>query len=292
MSSASSMARWIDCTVDSMFTTTPFLRPREGCVPMPITSIELSAATSPTSADTFEVPTSRPMIRFLSVFLAIRIVILGGAARDALAALAPPDRESVRVAHVDVVDVAGMRGDLADAGLDEAREALVHLPAAEPHRDAVVEIEFPRAARVEPHRGQPHAGLGDLRLRGELAARDRALGAERAGEPGQLGRDVARLGDEQFAARVEQAIRAPARRRHLLRDADVQRARPLALDRRAIYPGQLFDRPLHGVQIHADEPDVAHARLDRLLDLDGRHALEAAGDRHLRDVLIDRAETQ
>ena len=25
------MARWIDCTVDSMLTTTPFLRPREGC---------------------------------------------------------------------------------------------------------------------------------------------------------------------------------------------------------------------------------------------------------------------
>ena len=35
MSSASSMARWIDCTVDSMLTTTPFLRPREGCTPMP-----------------------------------------------------------------------------------------------------------------------------------------------------------------------------------------------------------------------------------------------------------------
>ena len=39
MSSASSTARWIDCTVDSMLTTTPFFRPREGCEPMPITSI-------------------------------------------------------------------------------------------------------------------------------------------------------------------------------------------------------------------------------------------------------------
>ena len=66
MSSASSMARWIDCTVDSMLTTTPFFRPREGCTPMPITSMELSGATSPTSAATFEVPTSRPMMRFLS----------------------------------------------------------------------------------------------------------------------------------------------------------------------------------------------------------------------------------
>jgi hypothetical protein len=31
MSSASSIARWIDWTVESMLTTTPFLRPREGC---------------------------------------------------------------------------------------------------------------------------------------------------------------------------------------------------------------------------------------------------------------------
>ena len=31
ISSASSTARWIDCTVDSMLTTTPFFRPRDGC---------------------------------------------------------------------------------------------------------------------------------------------------------------------------------------------------------------------------------------------------------------------
>ena len=31
ISSASSTARWIDCTVDSMLTTTPFFSPREGC---------------------------------------------------------------------------------------------------------------------------------------------------------------------------------------------------------------------------------------------------------------------
>ena len=66
------------------------------------------------------------------------------------AALAPADCKTVRVTHVDVVDVAGVRGDLPDAGGDEAREALVDLAAAEPHRDAVVEIEFPGAARIEP----------------------------------------------------------------------------------------------------------------------------------------------
>ena len=39
-----------------------FLRPRDGCVPRPITSIAPSAVISPTSATTLEVPMSRPTI--------------------------------------------------------------------------------------------------------------------------------------------------------------------------------------------------------------------------------------
>ena len=71
MSSASSTARWIDCTVDSMLTTTPFLSPREGCEPMPSTSIEPSGPTSPTIATTLEVPMSRPTMRLRSARLSI-----------------------------------------------------------------------------------------------------------------------------------------------------------------------------------------------------------------------------
>ena len=51
MSSASSTARWIDCTVDSMLTTTPFFRPREGWLPMPMISSAPSALISPTMRD-------------------------------------------------------------------------------------------------------------------------------------------------------------------------------------------------------------------------------------------------
>ncbi len=72
MSSASSTARWIDCTVDSMFTTTPFLRPREGCEPMPMISTRASAVISPTMATTLDVPMSSPTIRFFSAFFDIR----------------------------------------------------------------------------------------------------------------------------------------------------------------------------------------------------------------------------
>ena len=66
ISSASSTARWIDCTVDSMSTTTPRFSPRDSCEPMPITSIGLPGEYSPTSATTLEVPMSRPTISDLS----------------------------------------------------------------------------------------------------------------------------------------------------------------------------------------------------------------------------------
>jgi hypothetical protein len=108
ISSASSTARWIDCVVDSMLTTTPFFSPREGCEPMPITSIAPSAPTSPTRATTFDVPMSRPTIRFLSERLAIRFHFLrSGSAGQARRPRAPAHREPVRVAHVDVIDVSG-----------------------------------------------------------------------------------------------------------------------------------------------------------------------------------------
>ncbi len=65
ISSASSSARWIALTVDSMLTTTPFFRPRDGCWPRPMISIRPSGVISATTATIFEVPISSPTIRFL-----------------------------------------------------------------------------------------------------------------------------------------------------------------------------------------------------------------------------------
>ena len=66
MSSASSIARWMECTVDSMFTTTPRLSPRDAFEPMPMTSRRFSGESSPTIATTFDVPMSRPTSSFRS----------------------------------------------------------------------------------------------------------------------------------------------------------------------------------------------------------------------------------
>src|SRR5687767_7039927 len=117
MSSASSSARWIACTVVSMFTTTPFLRPREGWLPMPMISKPPSGRISATIAAILEVPMSSPTIRFLlSLALPMRFrSLLSGAPRAPrlrlfLAQLGDAHGEPVGVAQVDVIDAAPENG--------------------------------------------------------------------------------------------------------------------------------------------------------------------------------------
>ena len=59
ISSASSTALWMEETVASMLITTPLRSPRDGWVPMPITSMP-SGETSPTMQQIFVVPMSSP----------------------------------------------------------------------------------------------------------------------------------------------------------------------------------------------------------------------------------------
>ena len=71
INSASSIARCIELTVASIFTTTPFFNPEDGCNPAPIISKVPSGLTTPTIAATFEVPISNPTIICSSFVLAI-----------------------------------------------------------------------------------------------------------------------------------------------------------------------------------------------------------------------------
>ena len=65
------MARSIELTVASIFTTTPFFRPPEACIPVPIISISPFGLIAPTIATTLDVPISRATIIFCSLVLAI-----------------------------------------------------------------------------------------------------------------------------------------------------------------------------------------------------------------------------
>src|ERR1700746_3458279 len=122
MSPASPPARWIDCTVDSILTTTPFFSPREGWEPSPSSSIEPSRPTSPTSATTLEVPMSSPTMRLRSARLSI---VPARLPRTAGGVAAPADGEPVRVPHVHVGNVLAALRDQLERGIHEFLEALI-----------------------------------------------------------------------------------------------------------------------------------------------------------------------
>src|SRR5579871_6539198 len=131
----------MDCTVDSIFTTTPFFKPREGCEPMPMISIAPSGVISPTRASTFEVPISRPTMTSRSdFFLAIKMGVIScpGQRRGGRAVCAlPSDREAIAIAHVDVADVTRTRAHQGRRGEREAGEARIEVAAPEPHGHTV-----------------------------------------------------------------------------------------------------------------------------------------------------------
>src|SRR6516162_6816961 len=168
MSSASSTARWIDCTVDSMLTTTPFFSPREGWEPRPSSSIEPSSPTSPTSATTLEVPMSSPTMRLRSARLSIVTAVLPRAAGGVAA---PADGEPVGVPHVHVGNVLATLRNQLQRGVHEFLEALIDLAGA---------------ARIEPHGAQAQSRLHQASRRGEVTLRDHRLLARGAGELREL----------------------------------------------------------------------------------------------------------
>src|SRR5256884_1430219 len=284
MSSASSTARWMDCTVDSMLTTTPFFSPREGCEPRPSSSIEPSSPTSPTSATTLEVPMSSPTIRFLSARLSIVATVAAGGAGGSAA---PADGKAVSVTHIHVGDVLGALRHELQRGVHEFLEALVHLAPSEAHGDAVGQIEFPGAACIQAHRGEAQARLRQAPLRGQIALRHERLLALGAGELRQLRRNVALAGVEQLATGVDEPLLAPARRGGLLHDQHVQAPGPGALHAHRIHPRQRVDGAAHRGEVHRQQARAVHLLLHDPLDVHRRHALEAPLHRHRLDGLIE-----
>src|SRR5271170_2387169 len=288
MSSASSTARWIDCTVDSMLTTTPFLRPREGWEPRPMTSMEPSAASSPTRATTLEVPTSRPTIKRRSERLATGSACFGfGGAGQPRGAVAPADRKAIGVAHVHVGDIHRPLDDQPQRHGREALEALIDLPAAEAHANAVIQQQLPGAARIEVHRHQAHAGLGDPAVGREIARHHLGLRAGRARQLRQLRRHEARLADERLAAGVDQIGLVPARHCQLLGDVHAQAARPDALHAGLVDPRERMQAATHLIEVDSDQACAMEPRADRLFNVDRGDVLQAAVDLDVLDRLID-----
>src|SRR3984957_5441457 len=277
----------MDCTVDSMLTTTPFFKPREGWLPMPMISRTPSALISPTMATTLLVPMSRPTNRFRSERLAMNrlrpldVGIIGmlGRYRCRDRRVAPADGKAIGVAHVDIGNfIQAMRDDLR-CGVDEALDALVDFAPSQTHRHSAVEIHLPGAARIQAQRRNAHTGIEHAALHGQIALGDLRLRAFRAAEARQFGGNVRRLPDKQFAARIQETRLAPARGGGLFDHGHVQAVRPAALNARVLHPGEGFHRALNAVEIRRHEARLAERR-DGLLDLPGGDALKAAVHRN------------
>src|SRR5664279_1205024 len=211
MSSASSSTRWIEAIVASMLTTTPFLRPRDGCVPMPITLSSPSGPISPTIATIFDVPMSSPTIRFLLSFtMHASFAALCWSSRRLGAFLAESRnarREPVAIAQVHGVDLrarARQRAERPAMRGDEAGQARLRLVASQVHRQRPGRahgLELPSAARRQAHLLQRERQRPQL-LRPRLVARgDFRRAAFRPLEYREIGGD---LGGEHLAARADQ----------------------------------------------------------------------------------------
>src|SRR4029079_6493182 len=239
ISSASSSTRWIEPIVASMLTTTPFLSPRDGCVPRPMTLRPLSGSTSATIATIFEVPMSSPTIR-LSFSFTFPLSPSRRLARCFFTESRHPRGKAAAIAQIDTIDLRARTRQHADGppiDRDEAREPAGDVVAAdgEPERAACIRGGDLTAAA----RRQRDAGELERKWRKQRAPRAVALRHQRRLPFGtcELREFPAERRDEHLAACVDQRAVFPARERLVLGHLDLEPARPLPAQRHHPHPG-------------------------------------------------------
>src|SRR5690606_33820515 len=150
---ASSTARWIDCTVDSILTTTPFFNPRDGCVPIPTISRSPSGVTSPTRATTLEVPISSPTIILplctLDMFILSSILRGDGHVRRRRIRFVPRNGQTVGVAQIDPRNVLALLHQRLLVDGSEAPHFFDYLVAPQQQLDTLAGGQEPAAAGAQ-----------------------------------------------------------------------------------------------------------------------------------------------
>src|SRR6056297_1664921 len=265
ISSASSTARWIDCSVDSISTTMPRFRPLEACEPRPITSTRPSSWTSPTIATILLVPMSRPTTSDLSGFLAMirlrscllvlpgfLVLPIAGTGQLSNFHRAARQCQAVRVTQIDAVDPVKLAqvGTHAQKPFQPSR----YLFPAEQQFQPAGQLKPPCAARIDRDaayfqalRRQAGAHLLPAREDFQLMPLGSVESSQALHAAGA--RDL-----EQLAIAADQSVILPARDGLLLAHRNLQRVGPVARNRGPLHPGQCFDLG------------------PRLLDVDGKKA--------------------
>src|SRR5690606_14049375 len=250
-----------------MFTTTPRFSPRDGDEPKPMTSTLPSGDSSPTTATTFDVPTSRPTKSLRSSRLATALVppfltpfalhrqlhSRGHLRLLRLRLVAPADGETVRVAQVDIAHPMQLPRKRGCGDTEETIDALVHVDAAEPDFLAGREQQPPRAALVEVQPFDRKVRLEQPLAHREVHLRDLALAAGRPVETRQLRKAVRRPFGEELAARVQKTAVAPSSGRAMLRDAHDEHVGPPAPQRGRVDPRERLQPRAQRLEIERPE---------------------------------------
>src|SRR5574340_634476 len=271
MSSASSRARWMALTVDSILTTTPFFRPREGWLPMPMISSRPSGRISATIATIFEVPISSPTIRFFcSLVLLIARPLSCFAARRAGSSARPAHRKAVGVTQIDIAYRHRQSPQRFFVHADKAGQPRLYLLPPQLHGHAAVEPQLPGAPVVQHDlAGMQADGLQQLP---ELGILPRHL-LHLLGWPGKYRQQAAGGGLKQLAMAVDQRHAAPARQGDMLLQRHLDAVRPAPPHIDPPHPRQLLEGAAHPYQIHSEEIALQLALHDKP-QLLARHMLE------------------
>src|SRR5208282_30240 len=227
---ASSSARWIALTVASMLTTTPFLSPRDGWLPMPMISSPPSGLISATTTAIFEVPMSSPTIKCL---LSLTLLISSSPHSSG-----HTRRKAIGVTQIDIVGPVRQLAHSTGIGRDKTIEPRFDIVAPEFKRETACEPHFPGTARRHLHLCR---SIVDRRqATAKIVVLDRNfLGARRVRTDEYRQHTVIGC-SEHFAVNVDQRIVAPARERHLLLERNADAIRPLAPHVGSAHPRQPF----------------------------------------------------
>ncbi len=283
MSSASSTARWIDCTVDSMLTTTPFFRPREGCEPRPSTSIAPSAPISPTSATTLEVPMSSPTMRLRSERLSILASVVARAMRAACPASRWQSRCCSACRRRRCRRRAARRASIAVIMKRSKRSSTWRLPRRTVMPLARSSSQAPRSSSRRAPSGACPPRSGALRRRDSARRRPPACPRDPRAAQARAECGVASLANS--SPRVLSSPLSPQRAAATCSTTSTVSPRGQArCTLTASTQGSACDRAPHRLEIHRHQARAAQPLLDRALDIAGRDALEAPGDRDTRSI--------
>src|SRR5450830_30517 len=256
INSASSSARWIDSTVASMLTTTPFFRPFDSAWPRPMTSWRPSDNTSATTATTFEVPMSRPTIRFFASFvISFRLFFLS--VQCCQCQTIRFQRQTVRIAHVDIFNFLPLQAvhQLRIDGYQPGNSFLqrgVAFGTSQLDRNTVVQLHGPGIPVRQGHgfrhdldRRQPIAELIETRHYFLLAA-GRSIKLQQVAIVFRFGQ----IGGKHIALDRQQApVITPCTERAMFFNRHDQLVRPFATHHGFTHPWHRFERATYCVQI-------------------------------------------